>query len=474
MAAVLAACGSGGSGSDALQTELSYLPPGSPLVLTLQTDPNSTAVKNTTAFLSRFPFTAVLESALINRLKQSGIDYNADVKPLFGNPLTLAVTARRLSAATGSHNFVIVWVTQSASALSSLVQRASSGLRRIGTHQGADLYAATGTAIAVDGSLLILGPNASSVLNALDRHANNGGISKDEFSRSTAGLPSDAMIYAFGNLQRILSSSPGAIRAARIPWVGAITRYGVSIAPSSSGVTVREHVDTSGSTLTNAQLPFAAGTAAPQLPSGFPIAAGLRDPQQLVAFVESAQRISTPAKFAADQRREARLLARTGANTSQLFGQLTGNAVVGSDLKATMIRSDVRDPAATAQILARLAKDPADTMTGSTVTSAGGFYVYHKPTGSTETLGVASGKLLLGIKALPAQLQTFATAPTAPAPDAQGSVAFSVALPQLIALASRASTARIPPALLASLGNLTGWVSAATSAIDGSDTVAFK
>ena len=113
-------------------------------------------------------------------------------------------------------------------------------------------------------------------------------------------------------------------------------------------------------------------------------------------------------------------------------------------------------------------------MSGSTVTSTGGFYVYHRPNGSTETVGLASGKLLLGIKTPPAQLRTFATAPTAPAPNAQGSFAFSVALPQLIALASRGSSTRIPPALLNSLGNLTGWASAAVTGVDGSATVAFK
>ena len=130
---------------------------------------------------------------------------------------------------------------------------------RVAASAGADLYASSGTALAVDGSTLVLGPNSSSVVNALDRHADSRGISKDEYSRSTTGLPTDAMLYAFGNLQRILAASPRARRDARIPWVGAVTRYGVSVAPSSSGLTIREHVDTSGATLTSAQLPFAPG-----------------------------------------------------------------------------------------------------------------------------------------------------------------------------------------------------------------------
>lgn len=472
IAAVLAGCGSSAGGP--LQTELSYLPPGSPLVLTVATDPNSAAVKNTMSFIGRFPFAPALESALITRLKQSGVDYDADIKPLFGNPVALAITAASLSGRTGAQSFVLVWVTKSSSGLNSLVQRTSSGLHKIGTHQGATLYAAGGTAIAVDGSTLVLGPTASSVVSALDRHANGGGISQDEYSRSTTGLPTDAFVYAFGNLARVLAANPRNAAAERIPWVAAVRRYGVSIALAQSGVAVHYHVDTSGSSLTDAQLPIAPGTSPPGLPTGFPIAAGLRDPQHVVAFVQTARLATGPTKQSASRRREARLLAKTGANFTMLIRQLSGELVVGSDLKATMARSGVRNTAAAQLILARIAKDPGDAFPGSTVTSGGGFYTFHKLNGTTETFGVASGKLLVGIKVLPSQLRGFATAPTAPAPNAQGSVAFSVALSQLITLASRGASAQIPPAILKSLGDLTGWVSATTSGLDGNAQVVLK
>ena len=477
----LTGCGSSAPRGGPVQTELSYLPPSSPLVLTIQTDPNSAGVKNTLAFLNRFPFTPLLESALISRLKQAGVDYDADVKPLFGNPVVVAATGYSLSAGSGPRRFVLVWVTKSSSALNSLVHRTSSGLHRVGSLRGATVYGTAGkTTIAVDGATVVLGPNRDEVINALNRHWNGGGISADEYSRSTTGLPADAFVYAFGNLQRILAeqrllaAGSSADRARRIPWVAAIHRYGVFIAPSSSGVTVRFHVDTSGSSLTPDQLPLVPGPATPRLASGFPISAGLHDPQHVVAFIETGRRLSGSAKYAASQRRQARLRARTGSNFNLLVRQLTGDVVLGSDVHATLGRADVRDPAATAKMLANISKDPADAFPGSTVTSGGGLYIFHKRDGTTETLGVASGTLVFGFKAQPAQIRAFATAPTVPAAGAQGPVAFRVALPELIALATKNASSRIPPALLKSLGDLTGSASDSVSGLDGSATIAVK
>ena len=64
-ATVLAGCGSSSSGSSGpLNAELSYIPSGSPFVLTLETDPNGGAIKGVNALAGRFPFASLGEAAL--------------------------------------------------------------------------------------------------------------------------------------------------------------------------------------------------------------------------------------------------------------------------------------------------------------------------------------------------------------------------------------------------------------------------
>jgi hypothetical protein len=473
-AAGVAGCGSSGSSGSPLQTEFSYLPANSPLVLTIQTDPNSAGVKNTMAFLGRFSFAPLLESAVITRLRQAGVDYNADVKPLFGNPVVFAIPAASLYRSGGGRNYVAVWVTKSSSALNSLIQRTSSGLRKLGSRGSATLYGAGGrTAIAVDGATLVVGATRESVIAALDRHAQGGGVSMASYAANTAGLPTDAEIQVFGNVQQLLTGNPRASSALRVPWVAAIRGYGVSIGASSSGTTVRYHVDTTGSSLSPAQLPLSPAAPVPALPTGFPIAAGLQDPQHLITFIESAEQLAAPGKWATFQRRQAALRAKTGTDITALLHQLTGNLVIASNLHATFGRADVADPKATAATLAKLLKDPRDAFQTGTVTRAGNAYVFKKPKGDV-ILELVGSRLAVGNKTTAAQVHAFASAPTAPAAGAQGPVAFSVALPQLLSLVSRSASTRIPPALISTLGNLTGWASNTASGLNGTASLAFK
>ena len=468
---MVAGCGSSGSSGGPLQTELSYLPAGSPLVVTFQTDPNSAAVKNTMSFIGRFQFAPVLESAVITRLKQAGVDYDADVKPLLGNPIVIAGTGPSLSG-SGSRRFVGVWVTKSASGLSSLIKRTASSLRNLGSRDGVTVYSGQGTCLAVDGATLIIGPSREVVFAALDRHAKGGGLQMTDYARATAGLPADAEIQAFGSVQQLLTGNPRASSALRVPWVASIRGYGVSIGAASSGVTVSYHVDTSGSTLTAAQLPLSSAAGAPELPTGFPVVAGLRDPQHLIGFVESAEQVAAPAKWASFQRRQAALRAKTGADINQLLHQLTGTLAIASDLHATFARAEVADPAAAAATMAKLAKDPRDAFQTPTVVRAGNTYVFKRPTGDV-IVELVGKRVVVGSKATPGQVRAFAAAPSSAA-SGQGPAAFSVALPQILAIATRHGSTRIPPAVVNLLGNLTGSASNTASGLNGSASLAIR
>jgi Protein of unknown function (DUF3352) len=474
-ALAVAGCGSSSSGpsaSGARNVELSYFPAGSPFVMSVVTDPNSSAVKQGQALVGRFPLAALGESALISKLQQQGIDYQGDIRPLFGNPIMFGVTGPTVSSASGS-DYLVAWVTKDASKLTALIKKLP-GVRSSGSHDGATLYQSGGsTTLAISGATAVLGPSPSAVTSALDRHAHGGGISSADYSRALGGLSQNALIQTFGNLTTALSS-PSAAKARRVPWVAAFRSYAATVSASSSGLSFQYHLDTTGIALTSSQVPFATGTTAPNFAGTLPITVGIHDPAQIAAFAEAADQAASPSSYANFLKRQAAVRARTGADLNSLLRLLTGDLIIASDTHTTMGRAAVSDPATAASVLAKLATAPRSVFSKTTSVTrlGGGFYALKEPT-QTIVVGVAGSELVVG-KATPAQLRAFAAAPASPAAGAQGTVAFRVALVDLLHIALKQAPSRIEQTILTSLGDITGWSSASTSGITGSATLAFK
>jgi hypothetical protein len=467
-ALVLAGCGSSSS-SNPVQTSLSYFPKDSLFVMSLQTDPNSSAVQSMQSLVHRFPVVTFGEAALTARLEQLGINYSTDIRPLFGNPAVIGIASP--SAALARSSFLVAWVTKDSGSLDNLVKKLH--LSSSQTIDGAKVYSVSTAALAVDGSTLVLAASPTELKSALDLHAHGGGLTPADQDRAMGGLSSDSLISAFGDLSAVLSQSSVA-QARQVPWVNALRGYGVSISAQATGLTFRYRLDTSGQTLTESQLPIAPGTSPPGLAGSLPISVGVKDPSRVVKFIEDAERIASPAKYAAFTARQAAARAKTGVDLNSLLSLLTGDAALSSDGKVTMIRGQLSDPAAGKTTLAKLATQPKVFSTGPVAVShSGGFYAFKEAT-HTTTAGVVGNQLVIGISATPAQLTAFATAPTTPAPGAQGSVAFRVGLPALLGLALKQAQNKTVQTLLSSLGDLTGWLSAAPTALTGSATVGIK
>ncbi len=172
---VLAGCGSSGpTASSVRQAELSYFPSSSPFVLSVATDPNSPAIKHAQALENRFPEASLGQAALSSRLQQVGINYDSDIRPLFGYPATVGATGTTLNSTSG-RQFLVVWTTKDSGKLNALLKKL--GAHASGSHDGATLYVAGNTALAVSGATLMLGPNFTTITAALDRHQHGGGIS---------------------------------------------------------------------------------------------------------------------------------------------------------------------------------------------------------------------------------------------------------------------------------------------------------
>ena len=460
-AIVIAGCGSssssnpsGSAAGTARQTELSYFPAGTPFVISLVTDPKSNQIQSLEQLLGHFPIVSFGEQALLTKVQQLGVNYDTEIKPLLGDPVSVGFGSS--STGVNPNDVLIVWMVPSAGKLQTLLKKIP-GIKQSGSAAGATFYTTGGTAtVGVKGSTLVLATTQQNVQAAFQRQSSGGGFSASEYNELTSGLPADPLISAFGDLRGVLSN--GSAAAARaIPWVAAVKGYGVAINTTASNLTVNFRVDTTGRSLTSSQLPLASGTSAPSFAGSGAVTAALSNPGQAITFILQAIRLTDPSQLSA-------LPAAGVAAISSLESQLSGNAIVSSDLHTTMFRAALADPSKALSQLQSLIKTggsgPAPTSVG------GGFYKDGK-----ITFGIVDGQLLIG-NAPASQLQSFATAPTSGS-GAQGSAAFKVSLTTILAAALQGSSlSSVVGTITNQLGDINGSVQATTSALTGQATIA--
>ena len=456
--------GSGGASSPTIQA-LSYFPTTSPFVITAATNPKAAAVKQ---LQQQSPSYALAATALFAKLSSLGIDYNADIRPLFGNPVVAGVVSSSSLTSGSSADFLLVWVTKSASKLSSLIGKLH--LTRSGTHDGATLYSAGKAGLAVSGPTVFVARSPAVLNAALDRHANHQGFDAAGYAKAMAGVPADGLVTAFGDLTPALSTAKAA-QARQIPWVGAITGYSASVTTAQHQMTITYHVATTGKPLSVSQLPIASGAASPGIAGSMPIGLGIRNPEQIISFIADAIHRTSPAKWAKYRRQAAALERRSGVAVGSLSKLLTGQLNLQSDTHTTMARAQVSNPSLLQADLAKLVK--ARTAKGAQVTSLGGGFYRVRSDKSDITVGVSGGQLLVG-KATPAQLRTFAAAPASNASGGSGSVNFRIALIQLLQTTLKRPLSPVAMQVLSMLGDITGSAHATTDGLTGTVSVPFK
>ena len=470
----ISGCGSSSPASSPLTTALSYFPKDSPFVMSVATNPRSSAVKGGQATLHGIPLATFGQAALIARLQALGINYDSDIRPLFGNPLLVGLAGPATPGSVDTRPLV-VWVTKDASALASLIS--ALHLKQTQTYDGATLYGMSSTAVAVDRATLLVGASAQELMSALDLRAHGGGLSFTDYDSELAGLPKNSLLEAFGYLGGVLSKS-GAANARRVAWVSALRGYGVSISAGSNGLTFQYRLDTSGAALSPAELPLAPGSAPPALAGNLPILVGLREPATTLSFLLDVERVSSPMKYAADLAAMNAVRRKTGVDFDRdVLGQLGTGAMVESDGRSFMVRVDVKSPGAAARTLRRLgtsALDIAETHPGARVTlGPGSFETAHRPHGPSILFGLVGGEFVAGT-ATPAHLRAFAGMPAPAAAGAQGALAFQIALPELLRVVLKHAPSRTIQLVLSQLGDITGWTSSSAGALTGSATLSLR
>ena len=466
------ACGSSGSsGSSAgapLTTALSYFPQDTPFVATVDTASNGASAQQLKALQSGDPQVALARAGLFTELARLGIDYNADVKPLLGNPIALGVGASQVSG--NATPFLAAWQTDSQSALQKLIGDLK-GATKSGTHDGATMYQLGKASFATDGALVLISNSPATITAALDRHSSGAAVlTAADYDRDTSGLPDDPLISMVGDMQSVLDT-PKAATALKVPWVEALKSYGVAFSGSSRQVSFAFRVDSTGKTLSDDQLPIANGSDSPGLAGSLPIQASLRDPAQVYDFILDAERAADPSGYQKLQTDEARAKTRTGVDLDQFLHSLTGDLDVTSDGHTTIGCLPVS--AAGAATFEKLLAAPGQ---GSTSRPLGqGFYAVTEKAGTRFVGGVADHQLVIG-NASVAQLRAYAQTPRTPGSGASGALAYHIALGPLITLATAHSGTPDPivQRLVSMLGDLSGSVQATPQALTGSATIPLK
>ena len=482
-ATALAGCGGGEGGSaSALDNALGYVSEDAPLVITIGTDPEGEQVKSIQKIVERFPFGDQATESLEESLAQDDVDFEKDVKPLLGNEFVVAAPdVKSIVDDADDNQFVGAIEAKDADKLEELVKRDNP--KEQGEQNGATLYEGSdGDTFAVEDGVLIVAGTRKLLDAALAQRDADGKLTAETFEADTEGMPEDALVRMSADIEQLIAADPETKDAQKVKWVSALRTLGLAISFSDDRATVDFRLATDPEGLTEEDLPIAAGAESPAvIDSADEVGFGLRGPEQVLAFAESAGQSVDPAGFGDYSAGKQAIESRLDLSLEEdVFGQLEDDlsVTVGLDGKFGL-RASVKDPATFTKTLDKLGKelpDLAENAVGEPIGYARpkrgeDFYALATADGDSVVYGVVDGVFVLANDT--DRASQLAEAEVKPVEGAEGAIAMSANPEKLVGLGLRRfggeglGSALGGSVLSEPLGTLTGSVGAETDGLTG-------
>lgn len=478
-----AAAGCGASDDDAaspLDRALSYLPSDARLAVAVSTDLDGDQYRAAGSILDRFPFGGQAKEQLKSELGgQEGLDFDADVRPLLGNDVVLGAPDAASLSQDGSSLLLAAQVADADKARA-LIERDPS-TRQVGEESGATIYEdESGDATALQDDMVVTADSRDELEQALAQSEGDDHLTEARFNEGLAELPEDALVRVYGDMQGILSSSPASERAMSVPWVAALRTLGATGSATASGLAIDFKLTTDPAALSEEDLPAASGAEAPAIVAREgELGVGVRDPSQIVDFVQRAAEASYTPGSRQLESAKSQFERQLGVDIDRdVIGQFTGDASVSVGLNGSFgFRSELANPRRFQATLDRLARKLPDAARGfglgpiGVARPGGGqdFYAVATTGRQRAVFGILGGVFVLAQD--PEQASELAVRPPENVPGAEGSITMSVdarALAQRLARRYVGGFGGLGADVFAGpLGDMTGSVEAETDGLSG-------
>jgi hypothetical protein len=470
---VITGCGSKSGSGNAVEDSLSFMPKGSPLVATLETDPDGDQYKQVNALLGKFPFAGQLKGQLKQSVNSStGVDFDQDVKPILGNPVVFAAPTAQALQGDNSQLLLALKVDDEGKADEFVKKDAN----KVSTFEGTDIYKERGeTYLALKDGVIVVADTVVDIQGALKRHDGSDHMTQDDLDARLAGVTGDGLLKVGVNAQQLLTQSPDpqAVQARKVKWIGALRDVGVAIAAKSDGIQV-DFKTTSAGGLTPQDLPLEVGSqAAPVVRRPTDVGFGMRDLAQTYTFGVAAAQATNPAGFARYEKQKANASKQLGIDIDKdVIDQFRGDASLSVGLDGSFaLRSALADPTAFQKTLRTAAPNLDKLAKGEHVgiavpKSPDGFYALATADGKKYVFGVVGGKFVVATDT--ARAAQFAGQSATTVPDAKGSLTMALDTRSVANEIAKQRGQSAAGLFTGALGDFVGSVESETSGLSGS------
>ncbi len=244
-------CGGGSASTGAGASDVAgFIPAGAPVYFELSTDLGGTQWTQTVALAKRFPGYEKFVTSVTDELGNEKLDFAGQIKPLLGSAAGIGVLAIKGLGKDDPDPAVVGAIDladgKDAEVLA-LIQSGKDPAKKVGRHDGVDLYGDSETTFAILDGKLLVSDKPDRITRAIDAH--RGGDSQTmagsaKLDKAFAELPDEVLAQGFVDLGALvtLAGSVGGEAVAnqlKNAGLGADATLGLSVSAEADGARIK-------------------------------------------------------------------------------------------------------------------------------------------------------------------------------------------------------------------------------------------